>query len=156
MTDIMTAEQRAALMAKIRAKNTVPEITVRRILHGMGFRFRLHDARLPGKPDVVLPRHRTVVLVHGCFWHGHDCHLFRVPKSRAEWWRDKIDANRRRDTVVLAQLVDLGWRIVIVRECALKGRTRLALDALATALAEAIFSSFPTVTDIRGVEREPG
>ena len=113
-------------MSGIRGKDTKPEIVVRRLLHGMGYRFRLHRKDLPGKPDIVLPKWRTVVFVNGCYWHGHsNCHLFRLPKSRTEFWTNKIDANRQRDTRNHRQLADSGWKAVIVWECAVLKKNRL-------------------------------
>lgn len=112
-------------MSGIRGRDSKPELTVRRQLHGLGYRFRLHYPGLPGKPDLVFPRYRAVLFVHGCFWHGHDCHLFKWPGSRVDFWRAKIEGNVRRDAKVLGQLFGLGWRAGIVWECALKGRTAL-------------------------------
>jgi len=115
------------MMAGIRGKDTKPEIVLRRGLHRRGFRFRLHGAALPGKPDLVFPKHKAVLFAHGCFWHGHECHLFKWPKSRQEFWHAKINQNRERDQAALGKLRDNGWRIGEVWECALKGRTRLAV-----------------------------
>ena len=98
---------------------------MRRGLHALGFRYRLHDRRLPGRPDLVFPKFRAVILVNGCFWHGHDCHLFRIPGTRRDFWEQKIDANRQRDARNLRLLREAGWRAMIVWECALKGRMRL-------------------------------
>lgn len=112
-------------MAGIRGTNTKPELVLRRGLHAAGFRFRLHDKRLPGKPDIALPRWKSVVLANGCFWHGHDCHLFRLPATRPEFWAAKIARNREVDKRNDSELAALGWRRGIVWECALKGRTRL-------------------------------
>lgn len=109
-------------MAGIRAKNTKPEMLVRRALHALGFRYRLHDRTLPGNPDIVLPRYGAVVFVHGCFWHGHDCRLFKVPSSRPEFWVPKIDRNRSKDAVNEQALASMGWRVAVVWECALRGR----------------------------------
>lgn len=120
-------------MSGIRGKNTSPEILLRKGLHSRGFRFRLHDGALPGKPDIVLPRYRAVIFAHGCFWHGHDCHLFKWPTTRAEFWRAKIDRNRTVDARAEAELAATGWRQAIVWECALKGRTRLTLEDLLSA-----------------------
>ena len=117
-------------MARIRGKDTRPEMIVRRGLHAKGFRYRLHDRRLPGSPDLVFPSRNAVILVHGCFWHGHDCHLFKWPATRAEFWRRKITGNRERDACNLASLHDLGWRTLVIRECALKGRIRRPVDSL--------------------------
>ncbi len=116
------------MMARIRGKNTRPEIVLRQELHRRGFRFRLHRSDLPGKPDLVFPKHRAVIFAQGCFWHGHDCHLFKWPKSRAEFWRSKIAENRKRDASALRALRAEGWRVGEVWECALKGRTRLLLQ----------------------------
>lgn len=116
------------MMAGIRGKDTKPEIILRRGLHRRGFRFRLHGAELPGKPDLVFPKHRAVLLAHGCFWHGHECHLFKWPKSREEFWRKKIQQNRDRDRAALERLHERGWRIGEVWECALKGRNRLPVE----------------------------
>jgi len=104
-------------MSRIRGVDTKPEIIVRSILHRAGFRFRLHVKRLPGKPDIVLPKHRTVVFVNGCFWHRHDCGRFRMPKSNTDYWKDKFDKNAARDKRNAASLRDLGWKVVIVWEC---------------------------------------
>lgn len=124
------------MMARIRAKDTRPEMMVRRFLHACGYRYRLHDRRLPGSPDIVLPRWRTVVEVRGCFWHAHEgCHRFRIPKMRTEWWRDKLMRNRERDGDNLAGLIDLGWNVVVVWECALRDRPDEALQELADILA---------------------
>lgn len=120
--DIISPEQRSALMSRIRGKDTKIELEVRRGLHALGFRYRLGGARLPGRPDIVLPKYRTVVFVHGCFWHRHDCHLFRLPKTRTEFWRAKIDANRERDSRKEAELRVLGWNIEVMWECQLRGQ----------------------------------
>lgn len=122
MVDVVTPDVRSAMMAGIRGKNTKPELLLRSGLHRAGFRFRLHDRRLPGKPDLVFPKYRAVIFVHGCFWHGHECRLFRWPKSRAGFWREKIERNRETDKRAEAALVSAGWRCAIVWECALKGK----------------------------------
>lgn len=106
-------------MARIRATDTMPEMIVRKGLHAAGFRFRLHVKKLPGCPDIVLAKHRSVVLVHGCFWHGHaGCRNFRLPKTRPDFWHAKIDANRRRDFRSQQALAEQGWRVLVVWECA--------------------------------------
>lgn len=112
-------------MAGIRATNTKPEMILRRGLHALGFRFRLHDRKLPGKPDIVLARYRAAILVHGCFWHGHDCLLFRWPKTREAFWRQKISGNRARDEITIGELGANGWRVLQVWECALRGTSKL-------------------------------
>ena len=113
------------MMSGIRGKDTRPEMTVRRGLHAMGFRYRLHAPDLPGRPDLVFPSLNAVVLVNGCFWHGHDCHLFKWPTSRADFWRQKIGRTRERDREARGELDAGGWRVLTIWECALKGRTRL-------------------------------
>lgn len=112
------------MMSGIRGRNTKPELQVRSGLHRMGYRFRLHDRRLPGRPDLVFPARQAVIEVRGCFWHGHDCHLFRWPGSRQEFWRSKITQNIARDELNRAALLHAGWRVAVVWECRLKGRER--------------------------------
>lgn len=128
MTDIVEAAVRSRMMAGIRGINTRPEVLIRHGLHRYGFRYRLHSSSLPGKPDIVLPCHHAVVLVNGCFWHGHDCHLFRWPGSRKDFWKTKITRNRCRDDEVRHQLIAAGWRVLVIWECALKGKQRRPLE----------------------------
>lgn len=137
MTDVVDAATRSRMMSGIRGKDTRPELQVRRFLHAQGFRFRLHDKRLPGKPDLVLPKWKTVVFVHGCFWHMHDCRYFKLPGTRTEFWREKLAGNRARDEATRQQLEALGWRVLVVHECALRDSPQAALDVLATSLREA-------------------
>jgi len=119
--DKLSPEQRSRNMANIKGKDTKPEKIVRSILHSMGYRFRLHNKQLPGKPDIVLPRYRSVVFVHGCFWHGHDgCKRATMPTTRAEFWQNKIAGNRERDSRNIAALENLGYRCLIVWQCDLK------------------------------------
>jgi DNA mismatch endonuclease (patch repair protein) len=140
MADVVPADVRSRMMAGIRGTNTKPELQLRKGLHAAGFRFRLHDKALPGKPDVVLPRYHAVVLAHGCFWHGHDCHLFKWPSTRIDFWREKIGRNKAVDMRARDALHVSGWRQATVWECALKGRTRLpfpdVIESLATWLRE--------------------
>lgn len=110
-------------MSGIRGKNTRPELLIRKALHARGFRFRLH-CDLPGKPDICLPKYRAVIFVHGCFWHGHGCHLFKWPSTRPEFWRAKIERNCEVDRAAEARLIELGWRVAVIWECALKGSHR--------------------------------
>jgi DNA mismatch endonuclease, patch repair protein len=130
MADVVPPEVRSRMMAGIRGKDTKPEIMLRKGLHAAGFRYKLHDRTLPGRPDMVFPRHRAVLFAHGCFWHGHDCHLFKWPKSRQEFWTAKIGSNREVDTRSETALTAAGWRLGIVWECALKGRARLPLPSI--------------------------
>lgn len=128
MVDIVDGATRSRMMSGIRGKNTKPELAVRRGLHAIGFRYRLHPAEIPGKPDIWLPKYRAAVFVHGCFWHGHDCSLFRMPGTRQDFWRGKIDANRMRDARVDGLLAERGLRRLAIWECALRGRGRIGLD----------------------------
>lgn len=130
MADIHTPATRSRNMSAIRAKNTKPEVMVRKGLFARGYRYRLNDKCLPGKPDLVLKKHRAVIFVHGCFWHRHDCPLFRWPSTRAEWWKEKLEGNRVRDQRQLSELQELGWRTLVVWECALKGKLRLQPEDL--------------------------
>lgn len=149
MADIVPADVRSRMMAGIRGTNTKPELLLRKGLHAQGFRFKLHDPALPGKPDIVLPRYRAVVFAHGCFWHGHNCHLFRWPSTRPEFWQAKIARNRTVDARSEAALAEAGWRQAIVWECSLKGRTRLPLEEVISTCAEWLRSDRQRI-EIRG------
>lgn len=140
MADRLTPEQRRLNMRHVRTKNTKPELTVRRLLHAQGLRFRLHRSDLPGHPDIVLPRHRVAMFVHGCFWHGHGCSLFRMPATRTEFWSAKIANNRRRDRNSVDALTAAGWRSMWVWECALRGRYRLTAAELSEAMSSFVRS----------------
>lgn len=122
-------------MSGIRGKNTRPEILVRSLLHRRGFRFRIHVRSLPGKPDIVLARFRAVIFVHGCFWHGHPCPLFRLPATRRDFWEAKIIRNRENDRRSIEALRETGWRVATVWECALRGRSRLDPESLVERLS---------------------
>lgn len=128
MADIVPPDVRSRMMSGIRGANTKPELLLRSGLHRAGFRFRLHDRALPGRPDMVFPARRAVLFAHGCFWHGHDCHLFQWPKSREEFWRTKIARNRAADARTDEALKAAGWRRGVVWECALKGRARRPIE----------------------------
>lgn len=130
MTDVVDRKTRSRMMAGIRAANTKPEIIVRRMLHFRGFRYRLHGKDLPGKPDLVLPKYRSVVFVHGCFWHCHGCHLFKWPKSREKFWEDKLTGNKQRDQKAIENLITAGWRVLVIWECGLKGVSAESLTRL--------------------------
>ena len=135
-------------MSGIRGKDTRPEMAIRRGLHAQGFRYRLHDSKLPGKPDLVFPRHKAVILIHGCFWHRHDCHLFKWPSSRSGFWRKKLSRNRDKDAETFQSLQAHGWRVLTIWECALKGRTRYSAHEVIRQAANWLVSS-----DDRGVIR---
>jgi len=118
MRDRLSKERRSWNMSRIRGKDTTPEMVVRSLLHRMGYRFRLHGKGLPGRPDVVLPKHQTIIFVHGCFWHRHkNCKDAKMPKSRTEWWRDKLEGNASRDRRNQSALRRAGWRVLTVWEC---------------------------------------
>ena len=146
MADIVDVATRSRMMRGIRATNTRPEILVRSVLHRAGFRFRLHTQTLPGRPDIVLRRHHAVVLVNGCFWHGHDCHLFRLPGTRPEFWAKKIARNRANDSRAVTALRADGWRVATVWECALKGRSRLSVENVAWKLTRWLKSASPSLS----------
>ena len=127
MTDKFTPKQRAEIMRRIAGKNTAPELQVRSLLHGLGYRFRIHRRDLPGRPDIVLSRYRAVILVHGCFWHGHKgCRRATIPQTRTEFWRAKIEKNMARDVVVRGKLSKLGYRTIVVWQCELRNRSAVA------------------------------
>lgn len=124
MADVHDKKTRSYNMSQIKGKNTKPEMLVRRFLHAHGFRYRLHDRKLPGRPDIVLPKYRTVIFVHGCFWHGHEgCRYYVIPKTRTEWWVAKIGGNKANDTKAELALKNDGWRIINLWECDLKPST---------------------------------
>ena len=150
MADIVPAEVRSRMMANIRGKNTRPELILRKALHAVGFRYRLHDRKLPGTPDIILPLYRAVILVNGCFWHGHDCPLFRWPATRPDFWREKIARNQTVDARNEQQLEEAGWRQAIVWECALKGKSRRPLAEVIAACALWLRSDDRRI-EIRGI-----
>jgi DNA mismatch endonuclease (patch repair protein) len=126
--DTLTRAQRSERMARVKGKNTVPELVVRQEVHGLGFRYRLHGRGLPGRPDLVFRKRRKVIFVHGCFWHRHSaasCKLARLPKSRLDFWRPKLQSNHLRDARNLAALRRSGWRVLVVWECELTDKMRL-------------------------------
>ncbi|WP_212786303.1 very short patch repair endonuclease [Ferrigenium kumadai] len=136
MADVHSPAVRSKNMRAIRSKNTKPELLVRKSLHAAGFRYRLHDKRLPGKPDIVLPKYRTVIFVHGCFWHGHDCKFFKLPQTRTKFWQEKIETNQARDREHIAQLIQLGWSVIVVWECEVKACGQGILDLIRPSLGK--------------------
>jgi len=125
MADVHEPAIRSYNMSRIKGKNTKPELLVRKYLHSRGLRFRLHDAKLPGKPDIVLPRYKTVIQVQGCFWHKHEgCKYFVVPKTKTEWWTNKLTKTAMKDKENEEILRKMGWRTIVVWECQLKGEKR--------------------------------
>jgi DNA mismatch endonuclease (patch repair protein) len=129
---------------------------LRRGLHAMGFRFRLHRKDLPGRPDLVFPRYRAAVLVNGCFWHGHDCPLFKLPETRRDFWAAKIEGNRARDGRNVASLAAAGWRVLVAWECALKGTARLPPNAVISQIASWLTSDAPAGTIEGSLAPPPG
>lgn len=130
MVDKLSVADRTRLMSGIRTRDTAPEIKVRKLLHAAGLRFRLHRRDLPGKPDIVLTRHRTIVFVHGCFWHGHDCRKGRRPSSNRSFWDAKLDRNVERDRTIEQELRERGWNVETVWECQLASDTARIVDRL--------------------------
>lgn len=149
MADIVDRATRSRMMSGIRGKDTRIEVAVRKALFARGFRYLLNDRRLPGKPDMVFPKYHAVVFVHGCYWHGHDCALFRLPSSNREFWETKIGANRTRDVRTQQALRDLGWRVAVVWECALRGHGKLGLKEVTRQLEEWLLGDQEEIT-IRG------
>lgn len=134
--DRLTKEQRHRCMSAVRGKNTKPEMVVRKFLFGRGFRYRLNHPRLPGHPDIVLRKYRTVIFVNGCFWHGHDnCKYYRLPKTNVDFWRKKVERNKKRDVEEQRQLATMGWHCITIWECQLKPKVRAqTLESLAFTL----------------------
>jgi DNA mismatch endonuclease (patch repair protein) len=119
--DVHNPETRSYNMSRIKGKNTKPELLVRKFLFSAGYRYRLHDKKLPGKPDIILPKYKTVIFVHGCFWHGHeDCRFFKIPDTNSEWWREKIHKTRAGDAENIRLLSEAGWKVLVIYECTLK------------------------------------
>lgn len=136
MVDIVSKKKRSEMMSGIKSKDTKPEVLVRKALFARGFRYRIHDKNLIGKPDLVLAKYRAVIFIHGCFWHGHDCHLFKVPQTRTAFWLKKIHSNKVRDSKVVEQLIGNNWRVLLVWECATKGKYSLSIQELVDRIEE--------------------
>ncbi len=130
MVDNLSPEIRTKIMSSIKGKNTRPEMIVRKLLFHSGIRFRLHQKGLPGKPDIVLKKYRAVIFVHGCFWHMHNCHIFKMPSTRTDYWKAKLERNIARDEENTRLLIERGWRVLIVRECVLVGKSAFPFNRL--------------------------
>ena len=156
MADVHTPEQRSYNMSRIHGKNTKPEELVRKYLFSQGFRYRKNDARLPGKPDIVLPKYKTVIFVNGCFWHGHEgCRYYTIPKTNTEFWVNKVKRNKERDLKVQHELAAMGWHSITIWECELKPVKREdKLESLAYTLNK-IFLQDRTVKRYEKLEEEP-
>jgi len=132
MVDVFTAAKRSEVMSRIRGANTKPEVLVRCLLHRQGFRFRVHAKDLPGKPDIVLPKYKAVVFIHGCFWHGHSCKRAKLPETNRAFWQRKIDSNRKRDEKQRRQLRRLGWRAFTLWQCKLQRHAEVVVGSMGT------------------------
>lgn len=141
VTDVLTPEQRQLNMSRIRGRDSKPEMLIRRGLHARGLRYRLHDGKLPGRPDLVFARYRAAVFVHGCFWHMHGCALSKLPATRQEFWRTKLAGNATRDSKAIQALEAARWRVLVVWECALRGPARLPGNEVAESAARFIRGS---------------
>lgn len=152
----MADEKRSRMMASVRTSGTKPELLVREALLSAGYRYRLGEnyrtlgRKLPGKPDIVLPGRKVVIFVHGCFWHRHDCHLFVWPKTRVEFWEHKLNANHERDVKQQRELIEQGWRVGVVWECALRGREQISQEQLILSLTRWIVGNTPRCVEISG------
>ncbi|WP_338475696.1 very short patch repair endonuclease [Pseudomonas khavaziana] len=153
MVDVLTPEQRHLNMSRIRGRDTKPEMLIRHGLHARGFRYRLQDRKLPGRPDLVFPRYHAVVFINGCFWHGHGCPMFKLPVTRQEFWATKIASNRARDERATTALLELGWRVANVWECSIRGPAKLTCDEVITRCQTFLLSKELTLIDISGAAR---
>lgn len=131
MTDVLSPEQRRRNMSQIKGKNTTSELGVRKELWRRGYRYRLHKKGLPGRPDIVLNRFKAVIFVNGCFWHRHECHLFKWPKTRTEFWKEKINKNADRDKKNYQALIESGYKVMVIWECSLKGKSKIPMSEIA-------------------------
>jgi DNA mismatch endonuclease, patch repair protein len=138
VADVHTKKQRSYNMAQVKSTNTKPELLVRKFLHARGFRYTLYNKKLPGKPDIVLPKYNTIIFVHGCFWHGHpNCKYFTIPKTRTKLWTDKINTNKANDEKAIKTLKKAGWKIIVVWACKLKPKNaEQALKKILTTLSK--------------------
>ncbi|MBX9784221.1 MAG: DNA mismatch endonuclease Vsr [Chitinophagaceae bacterium] len=136
MSDVHDKKTRSYNMSQIRSSNTKPELLVRKFLQAQGFRYSLHNKKLPGKPDIVLRKYKTIIFIHGCFWHGHsNCKYFKIPKTRTQWWTDKIATNKANDVKARKALKKEGWKVMVIWECKLKkGKVEKTLEKLPCAI----------------------
>lgn len=150
MADIVSSETRSRMMSGIRGKDTKPELLIRKGLHRSGFRYSLHRKNLPGKPDLVFSKYNALIFVHGCFWHKHKCNLFKMPSTRLEFWQPKLERNVVKDKRNNQSLKDAGWRIAIVWECAIKGKTKRSLDEIIREVGKWLLSK-KNYLEIKGI-----
>ncbi len=130
MTDIVDTQTRSQMMARIKSKNTSIETAIRKSLFSRGYRYRINDRKLPGHPDIVLKKYKTIIFIHGCFWHAHNCSLFKIPSTNKEFWIKKFEQNKLRDIQVIQTLLQNGWRVLVVWECSMKGKNKRKFDSL--------------------------
>jgi len=141
MVDVVDRQTRSRMMSGIRGANTKPEIMIRKSLHSRGVRYRLHSKGLPGKPDIILPKYRVAIFVHGCFWHCHDCHLFKWPSTREKFWKEKLSQNAARDKRNTEALLTHGWRVLVIWECSIKNKDAAAVTRIIDRAEEFITSA---------------
>jgi len=150
MPDIFSVEKRSDIMSRVKSKDTQPELLVRKALFTRGFRYRVHDKKLPGMPDIVLKKYNAIIFIHGCFWHGHmGCSRSRLPSSRKEFWSEKIKKNIERDTKTLKSLSEMGYRILIIWECSLKGKNKIPFTQLMDEIEGWLYEG-PQLLEIQG------
>lgn len=149
MVDVVDRETRSRMMRGIAAKDTKPEVAIRKALHSAGFRYSLHSKKMTGKPDIVLSKYKALIFVNGCFWHGHNCHLFKLPSTRTEFWSKKIQSNQARDKIILGEYKKSAWKVLTIWECAIKGKHRLDFQEMIIAVSDWIKNSSQNL-EIRG------
>jgi DNA mismatch endonuclease (patch repair protein) len=149
VVDVLTPAQRHLNMSRIRGRDTNPEKVLRKALHSRGLRYRLHVETLPGRPDLVFSQFRAVIQVHGCFWHGHDCPMFKMPATRTDFWMKKINGNRERDQEIFHELRQYNWRVLTIWECSLRGPARRRLDDV-TLLCQSFLRSRWAAQEVSG------
>lgn len=140
MTDLFSKKKRSEIMSKVRGKDTSPELLIRKHLFSLGFRYRLHVSSLPGKPDLVFPKYRCVVFIHGCFWHGHSCKK-TFPQENKKYWKQKINGNIKRDAKNIENLKEIGWRTIVIWECSISGKRKISLILLGKQISKLLKSS---------------
>ena len=152
MTDIVDSATRSRIMSGIRSKNTKAEVEIRKRLFATGFRYRLHDKKLPGKPDIIFPRYKAIIFIHGCFWHVHNCALFRWPADNKQFWKTKLTRNRGKDLNNNDALKKLGWRILVIWECAFRGAGKIREKEIDSIIKKAVkwLNSKSRLREIRG------
>lgn len=148
MVDVLSPEQRRLNMSRVRGRDTKPEMIIRRGLHARGLRYRLHDKTLPGRPDLVFSKCRVAVFIHGCFWHAHGCALSKLPATRQDFWRTKLEANAARDREAVSALQANGWRVLVIWECALRGPGRADVETVLERAAAFTRADGPPFLDI--------